>query len=291
MEINEEIWSRPENMFTQWLNGIDQPETNTESVILKSIFFFNREKVRELVVQHYSNHKEFKEVSDIHFSLSRVLPDKIDHNIVQESHVSAYFSISPSYPRLENDEIIQLLFDNDQHLYKNLYEYEFPKIYWHIQNNSGSFEQAKDVFQDALVIVLEKIIQSNFDLTCNFGTYLFSICKNLWYSQLKKQKEDTASKMNHRGDYVVDFVDPEEKPDEYENIACAIGRLGAGCQKLLNLFYYEQQSWETIAEQLGYTSAANARNQKYKCLEKIRKMITDSNKSRDIVHSIHLDVS
>jgi hypothetical protein len=43
--------------------------------------------------------------------------------------------------------------------------------------------------------------------------------------------------------------------------------------KGLKSYYYKNQSWDEIASSLGYASAASARNQKYKCLERIRKTL------------------
>jgi hypothetical protein len=49
--------------------------------------------------------------------------------------------------------------------------------------------------------------------------------------------------------------------------------LGDPCKELLECFYYKNLSWSEIASRLGYSSAASARNQKYKCLERIRKAV------------------
>ena len=290
MENDEKAWQNQEQWFNKWSSGNAKTYVNTETTILKSIFFFNREKILKTVSSHYAEKIEFPEVSDIHYSLKDQLFEE------PKSAVAAYnrnirFSIAPSYPHISNERLIQQLKSNDRDLFINLYEYEFPKIYWHIRNNSGSFEQAKDVFQDSLVIVMEKIIQNNFDLTCSFGTYLFSVAKNLWFTQLKRQKSEVISSLANLSEFEneIQIINSDDMPEDYHEIAPAISKLGKGCQKLLNLYYYEQKDWETIASELGYTSAANARNQKYKCLEKIRKMVNDKEKSCFTIHALRQD--
>jgi len=56
-----------------------------------------------------------------------------------------------------------------------------------------------------------------------------------------------------------------------------IEKLGGKCKELLYHFYYLNRDWKTITEELGYISEASARNQKYKCLEKIRKNLNNKN--------------
>lgn len=279
MNNDENIWQKPDDWFNKWIKGIGDSTANVHTNILKSIFFFNREKIRQSVTAVYEEITEPLKEPKIRFIKKGITPvDSILH--IEEAYVEyPMFRKALTYPHLANEEIITGLLDSDPFLFLNLYEYEFPKVRWHIYRNSGNIEQAEDIFQDALVRILEKVNQNDFDLTCDFGTYLFSVCKNLWYAQLRKQKIDLISTPDNKVDQEnkVEYIDPEEKPDDYESIAQAIGNLGENCQKLLNLFYYKQQNWETIAEMLGYSTAANARNQKYKCLERIRKLITDSN--------------
>jgi len=69
----------------------------------------------------------------------------------------------------------------------------------------------------------------------------------------------------------VDYY--SEESDMFELVSKAIESLGDPCKQLLELYYFENHSWETIAYLMKYSSAASARNQKYKCLERIRKII------------------
>ena len=65
------------------------------------------------------------------------------------------------------------------------------------------------------------------------------------------------------------------EPDKYGDVLNEIDKLGSKCKELLYHFYYLNRDWKTITEELGYISEASARNQKYKCLEKIRKNLNN----------------
>lgn len=71
----------------------------------------------------------------------------------------------------------------------------------------------------------------------------------------------------------ITTIGEETIPDVFESVNKAIETLGDPCRQLLECFYYENLSWVEIASSLGYSSAASARNQKYKCLERIRKSV------------------
>ena len=67
-----------------------------------------------------------------------------------------------------------------------VYDTYYPIIEGYIIHNQGSREQARDIFQDAMMVVYKKIRADQLELTCKFGTYLYAICKNMWIQERKK---------------------------------------------------------------------------------------------------------
>lgn len=74
----------------------------------------------------------------------------------------------------------------------------------------------------------------------------------------------------------VRLIEDENTPENIDSITIAIENLGNPCKRLLELFYYKNESWDDIATTLGYSNGASARNQKYKCLERLRKQLINS---------------
>jgi hypothetical protein len=52
----------------------------------------------------------------------------------------------------------------------------------------------------------------------------------------------------------------------------AIGSLGEPCKSLIEAFDIQKRNMQDIASQFGYTNADNAKNQKYKCLMRLKKL-------------------
>jgi DNA-directed RNA polymerase specialized sigma24 family protein len=127
----------------------------------------------------------------------------------------------------------------------------------------GTFDEAKDIFQDALVTWYEKSASDGFMLRSDEKAYLFGISKNLW---LKKHK--------HNGQYVpLDGFDAEgEEPAALSDnkILSFLQTAGKKCMDLLRSFYYDELPLNDIAETYGFSGVRSATVQKYKCLEKVR---------------------
>jgi len=117
----------------------------------------------------------------------------------------------------------------------------------------GSLEDAKDIFQDGLIIMLEKIDNEDFVLTCKFKTFLYCVCENLWKAVLEKRK--AAANYFSRREIDNNEKDFTEIQDNalYENIFYEVFEtLDPASQKLLKL-YWDEMSAKEIADTLGLT--------------------------------------
>ncbi|MGL5890359.1 MAG: RNA polymerase sigma factor [Bacteroidia bacterium] len=146
----------------------------------------------------------------------------------------------------------------------------FAMIRYFVTHNSGREEDAHDIFQDALVILYEQLREGKFEQRSSLKTWLYAVCRNRWLKQLQK---------NGRFVNVTDFepVEPLELQNENENrdaqhtlLKDALTRMGGPCRKLLLLYYYFRKSMEEIAAEMNYSGADSAKNQKYKCLQRLR---------------------
>lgn len=170
---------------------------------------------------------------------------------------------------MREDKIIKHLKNGDYSVFKHLYIH-YNMIEKYVLKNSGNKEDAKDLFQNVLVIFYEKTQQSDFTLNAKISTYLFSICKNNWLKKITRQKEITTDTFNENTQEDNNHHSSEKLLSYLLNKLQAIGE---PCKSLITLFHFDKLSWEAIAAKLNYATAHAARNQKYKCFLKIRKII------------------
>ncbi|HZL12121.1 MAG TPA: sigma-70 family RNA polymerase sigma factor [Prolixibacteraceae bacterium] len=271
MSSENNQWDLADQELNLWMTG-DKNEINFSFTdILKSTYLSFRQKHIErfsiFCQQAFEYHQEQeRRGAQIRYSLE-------DTPMFRKIDLSKSEQKARTFK--ENQEIINGILSGDQQVFNDLYEDEFPKAVRFIIQNSGRADMAKDVFQDALVIFIEKVYTKKLDLTCSVSTYLYSICRFLWMDQLRQNKREMPLSDNYsylKDDITVVGFD-DATPDIYENVNSAIEKLGDSCKQLLESYYYKSLSWDEIASSLGYASAASARNQKYKCLERIRSMV------------------
>jgi len=149
-----------------------------------------------------------------------------------------------------------------------------------IVNNNGSIEDAKDIFQEALVVLYEKARSGTFELNCQIKTYVYAVCRRLWLKRFHQLQKFTPEVEN-----MEDTIPVEEELELYEQrnndfilMEKAMQSLGEPCKSLLESYYLQKRSMIEIAGDFGYTNADNAKNQKYKCLMRLKKMFFEQYK-------------
>ena len=154
-----------------------------------------------------------------------------------------------------------------EELFIRLYKKAFPIVAGYISRRGGSFDEAKDVFQDALVIYYEKITACGFSADTNDTAYLIGITKHLW---LKRYRENDQNIPLENID--ATFDEGDESPSG-KRIMHFLEKAGSKCMELLKGFYYDQLPLTDIAIAFGFSGVRSATVQKYKCLEKVRETI------------------
>jgi RNA polymerase sigma factor (sigma-70 family) len=141
-------------------------------------------------------------------------------------------------------------------------------------DNYGSEQDAKDVFQEGIIIVYRKIIEGNLELTSSFKSYIYGVCRYIWMKQQSLQKEN-AEKLSNYAEYegIDDIeVDEYEKNKQYRLYQKHFERLEKDCQKLLQMFL-KKVPLKDIAVELGIESQQYIKRKKYKCKEQLVRYI------------------
>jgi RNA polymerase sigma factor (sigma-70 family) len=267
-------WIQAEKEFPRWIEHADNYPVNSYTSLRKSLHIYFRQQFHDILGAHLGQIFETLQPGEL---LSEDLYFRYDSKQVHEQmndYSQAMYSLREFSRPQKNLQLLERFFNNEKEAVFEFYEKEFTKIASLIISNKGTVEDAKDVFHDALVILMDKYRWGSLSLESSPGSYLYAICRNLWYEHLRRLKKANNFKeveLHHYPDVAVDYYD--EEPEQFDTVKKALDALGNPCKQLLELYYYRNHSWEQIAASLGYNSAGSARNQKYKCLERIRKQV------------------
>lgn len=174
----------------------------------------------------------------------------------------------------EEKSLIEGLAKEDKGSIDRIYRENFKMIHSFVINNSGSSDDAADIFQEAMIVLFEKARSGTFELSCQLKTYIYSICRRLWLKKLQN-----TQRLYHNLENSDDIVSVEEdlehhekKQAEFQIMEDAMAKIGEPCKSLLEAYYLQKKPMQEIAADFGYTNADNAKTQKYKCLVRLKKL-------------------
>lgn len=170
--------------------------------------------------------------------------------------------------------LLRGLANNDSKAIETIYKDNFKMVQAFILNNNGSYDDARDIFQEAMVTLYEKAKTDSFVLTSQIKTYIYSVCRRLWLKRLQQMgRFVTQSEFLEDTVPVEDDLDIHEKRNaDFTIMDRALNSLGEPCKSLLESYYLQKKGMHEIASAFGYTNADNAKNQKYKCLMRLKKL-------------------
>lgn len=158
--------------------------------------------------------------------------------------------------------------DNETFLY--LYQKYQGKILHMVQKNNGNQDDALDIFQEGIISLWTNIAQGKFQVKdqAKISTYLYTLCRNIWISKLRKRKVMVAvdNQADTQMEESKEMLEQQERITELED---KFRKLDENCRNMLSMFYYKKSSLKEIAANLGITEKT-AKNNKYRCMQRLR---------------------
>ena len=183
------------------------------------------------------------------------------------------------------EEIIVGIKSRDNCVLQYIYKSYYPTIHNFILNNSGTSDDAKDIFQEAIIVIYRKISEDKrFLLNSSFKTFLYSVARHLWLKQLRDQKYEERKITDQQK-----FIELKEEPFKIDNEDLRMSlyqkhfsKLPEDCQKILRLTARDIPQKE-IAQALGFKSENYVKKRKHYCKEYLIKMIKEDPRYQDLL--------
>ena len=180
---------------------------------------------------------------------------------------------TPSYT---DEEFVAAIRRGDDRALAHLYRLHLPMVLHYVQQNSGTDDEAKDVYQEGIMVFYEKARDGSLELSCQIKTYLYAVCRRLWLKRLT-EKTRFGGRLDDHEPFLdtgaeADLLEAETRDRRFATMGEALERLGEPCRSLLEGFYLLDKSMQELTTEFGYTNADNAKNQKYKCLVRLKKL-------------------
>lgn len=174
--------------------------------------------------------------------------------------------------------------ENDERCIEHIYSENFKSVEQFILKNSGKTEDAKDIYQEAIIATWLNIKQGKFKVQNDksIGGYIFQIAKYKWLDKLRSKEYRTTIRLLHDNraepEADADYGEAEERKLLY--LKELYSHLNEKCKAILNRFYFEKKSLEEIGADLNY-EAATVKTLKYRCMQKLRSLHHTTTKKND----------
>ena len=173
------------------------------------------------------------------------------------------------------EEIIEGIKARDNSVLQYVYKNHYPSIHHFIISNSGSPDDAKDIFQESIIVIYRKVKeQKHFMLSSTFKTFIYSIARNLWLKHLRAIKYEGQKIQDQQG-----YMELKDEPFKVSNDDLKMSlyqkyfkQLPEDCQNILKLTARDIPQKE-IAQAMNFKSENYVKKRKHNCKEKLLEMI------------------
>lgn len=173
---------------------------------------------------------------------------------------------------ISDNQFIKGILDHNPVIIDQIYRDFFPMVRKMVISNGGDTQQAKDVFQDAVIILYRKLLAGELELSCKLSTYLYAITKKLWMQEIKLKRRLVTGI-----EKMADLAEEPDETDEYRNSLKKIltkhfDQLSDDCQKILRM-HFNSATIDEIQLIMGYKTRHHTIDRKYRCKRSLIKRI------------------
>ncbi len=145
------------------------------------------------------------------------------------------------------------------------------------KSSKCSLEEAEDIFIESVMNFREKIISGQLEQVRNVRNYIYTTCKNMWSTKVKKeisQEKKLGAISNflyeeYENDPFTVIENREEEKRLLKFSKKSFEQLSEQCQDILHYFYVENYRLNDIAELMQLSSANVVKVMKFRCFKKL----------------------
>lgn len=172
-------------------------------------------------------------------------------------------------------QIAEQFTNNENGFLDKTYRHNFKIVRSFVLKNNGTDAEAKDIFQDAMMVTWMNLKEGKFEIKNEFalGAYIYKVAKYNWIDKLRSKEKKSvlrSGQLDFERDDSLDY-DFHESESNLRYLMSLYKQLNARCKAVLNLYYFERKKLEEVASELNYDTGS-IRTIKYRCMQKLREM-------------------
>jgi RNA polymerase sigma factor (sigma-70 family) len=163
------------------------------------------------------------------------------------------------------------LLRNDAAVVRSLYATHYPAVRQYVLKNSGTANDAQDVFQEAVTVLWLQVKDGRFNANAepDPGGFLFRVAKFKWLDVVRSAAHRNMRVLHDAGAHVPEEERDHELEDRILRLREVYAKLDDKCRQVLDQFYFERKDLASIAASMG-VEEESIRTIKYRCMMKLR---------------------
>jgi len=157
-----------------------------------------------------------------------------------------------------------------------LYKTALPQITKFICINDGDEDEAKDIFQDAVVSLFTTVKLGKFDVEKDVNGFLFFVSRNLWINYVKRRGRQLDISKMHMSMYEESQTAVMITAEKEEMINQFLEKAGTKCKQVLKYVIYDDYSMKEIAKLMNFASEAVAKTTHHRCKQKLMDLVANN---------------
>ncbi len=176
--------------------------------------------------------------------------------------------------KISKDNVyIKGIIAGDGTILREIYESYHKAIFQLVSTNQGTEEDAKDVFQEGIMLMYQKLQSADFQMASSFFTYFYAVCRNIWSNKRRKKSFGEVSLTDEITSMYKEVPEAQfHQSEQYTLYRKKFLELGAECQQILSLFFAKTKMTE-IVEKMNFSSVSYAKKRKFICKERLVNLI------------------
>jgi RNA polymerase sigma factor (sigma-70 family) len=171
---------------------------------------------------------------------------------------------------ISDNTLLNQLKSEDSASFDLLYQFYFPLVAAYVKQNLGNNEDAEDIFQEAIIVLLQKVRQPDFVLTSSLKTYLYAVAKNLWLKRLRDNKMKIVDSELSLSNYATETFDIEPETSREEKVENWLLKITRNCQNILKALFFYEVPMDNLMVKMGWKNKHTASTQKHKCIQQVK---------------------
>lgn len=200
---------------------------------------------------------------------------------------------------MDDDELIDMIRSGDRsqgdQAFKRIYNGCKAMCLAFMKKRWGEREELLDIYQDAEIVLWEKLIKPDVELRCTIETFLISICRNQCLKHFGKPPR--IDPLEDDLPEITDWLDTLEHAEKEERLQAILEILdnpvlfGERCKEVLHRRFYLDETYAQIAVAMKYQNATVIGNLIHRCKQELQELVLRRHEEELVVISGSMDIN